>query len=96
MYDGNQIIFLATHDGKAIRYEEDDVRPMGRQAYGVRGMNLERGDYIVGMAVTPKERKKAKDAEADQASLILPLRNRATASAPTLTNTACNRAAVRA
>ena len=69
--DGNQIIFLATHDGKAIRYEEDDVRPMGRQAYGVRGMNLERGDYIVGMAVTPKERKKAKDAEADQASLIL-------------------------
>ncbi len=69
--DGNQIIFLATHDGKAIRFEEDDVRPMGRQAYGVRGMNLERGDYIVGMAVTPKERKKAKDGEADQASLIL-------------------------
>ena len=69
--DGNQIIFLATHDGKAIRYEEDDVRPMGRQAYGVRGMNLERGDYIVGMAVTPKERKKAKDDAADQANLIL-------------------------
>ncbi len=69
--DGNQIIFLATHDGKAIRYEEDDVRPMGRQAYGVRGMNLERGDYIVGMAVTPKERKKTKDSEADQANLIL-------------------------
>jgi DNA gyrase subunit A len=44
---------------------------MGRQAYGVRGMNLERGDYIVGMAVTPKERKKAKDNEADQANLIL-------------------------
>ncbi len=68
--DGSQIIFLATHDGKAIRFEEDNVRPMGRAAYGVRGMNLERGDYIVGMAVTPKERKKAKDGEA-QSSLIL-------------------------
>jgi len=68
--DANQIVFLATHDGKAIRFEEDDVRPMGRQAYGVRGMNLERGDYIVGMAVTPKERKKAKDGEAES-NLIL-------------------------
>ena len=63
--DGNQIVFLATHEGMAIRFEEDDVRPMGRAAYGVRGMNLEKGDYIVGMAVTPKERKKAKDGEAE-------------------------------
>jgi DNA gyrase subunit A len=63
--DGKQIVFLATHDGQAIRFEEDDVRPMGRAAYGVRGMNLDRGDYIVGMAVTPKERKKAKDGEAE-------------------------------
>src|SRR5579862_3696701 len=68
--DGNQIVFLATHDGQAIRFEEEDVRPMGRQAFGVRGMNLDRGDYIVGMAVTPKERKKAKDGEAES-NLIL-------------------------
>ncbi len=70
--DGNQIVFLATHDGQAIRFEEGDVRPMGRQAYGVRGMNLQRGDYIVGMAVTSKEkeRKKAKDGEAES-NLIL-------------------------
>ena len=68
--DGNQIVFLATHDGKAIRFEEEDVRPMGRAAYGVRGMMLEKGDYIVGMAVTPKERKKAKDGET-VSSLIL-------------------------
>jgi DNA gyrase subunit A len=68
--DGQQIIFLATHDGKAIRFEEDAVRPMGRAAYGVRGMHLDRGDYIVGMAVTPKELKKAKDGESE-ASLIL-------------------------
>src|SRR5579863_5329118 len=52
--DGNQIIFLASHDGQAIRFEEEDVRPMGRPAYGVRGMNLDKGDYIVGMAVTTK------------------------------------------
>ena len=68
--DGNQIIFLATHEGMAIRFDEENVRPMGRPAYGVRGMDLERGDYIVGMAVTPKERKKTKD-EADQSNLIL-------------------------
>ena len=40
--DGKQIVFLATHDGKAIRFEEDDVRSMGRPAYGVRGMDLDK------------------------------------------------------
>ena len=44
---------------------------MGRPAYGVRGMDLDKGDYIVGMAVTPKNRKKGKDGEADEANLIL-------------------------
>ncbi|HSA93838.1 MAG TPA: DNA gyrase subunit A [Terriglobales bacterium] len=53
--DGNQIVFLASHEGMAIRFEESDVRPMGRPAYGVRGMDMGKGDYIVGMAVTPKE-----------------------------------------
>src|SRR6266850_2262484 len=53
--DGNQIVFLASHEGQAIRFDEEDVRPMGRPAYGVRGMDLDKGDYIVGMAVTPKE-----------------------------------------
>jgi DNA gyrase subunit A len=38
----------------AIRFDEEDVRPMGRPAYGVRGMNLGPKDYIVGMAATPK------------------------------------------
>ena len=69
--DGNQIVFLATHDGKAIRFDEDNVRPMGRGAYGVWGMDLERGDYIVGMAITPKERSKAKNGDGQQANLIL-------------------------
>jgi len=55
--DGNQIIFLASHEGQAIRFDEEDVRPMGRPAYGVRGMDLDKDDYIVGMAVTPKPGK---------------------------------------
>ena len=53
--DGNQIVFLATHEGMAIRFDEENVRTMGRPAFGVRGMGLEKGDYVVGMAVTPKE-----------------------------------------
>jgi DNA gyrase subunit A len=57
--DGNQIVFLASHDGQAIRFDESDVRSMGRPAYGVRGMNFDKGDYIVGMATTPKDLKKA-------------------------------------
>ena len=69
--DGKQIIFLATHDGQAIRFNEDDVRSMGRPAYGVRGMDLSKGDYIVGMAVTPKEQKKGKNGDPDQSNLVL-------------------------
>ena len=52
--DGQQIVFLATHEGQAIRFDEADVRPMGRQAYGVWGIRMEKGDYLVGMATTPK------------------------------------------
>jgi DNA gyrase subunit A len=69
--DGSQIVFLATHEGKAIRFDEEDVRPMGRQAHGVRGMRLRKGDYIVGMAVTPKVRAKAKNSDEQEANLIL-------------------------
>ena len=57
--DGSQIIFLASHDGQAIRFDEGDVRSMGRPAYSVRGMNLDEKDYIVGMATTAKDAKKA-------------------------------------
>ena len=64
--DGSQIIFLASHDGQAIRFDESDVRDMGRPAYGVRGMKLDEKDYIVGMATTPKDPKKA-EAELEKA-----------------------------
>jgi DNA gyrase subunit A len=53
--DGSQIVFLATHLGMAIRFDENDVRSMGRPAYGVRGIDLAKNDYVVGVAVTPKE-----------------------------------------
>jgi DNA gyrase subunit A len=52
--DGSQIIFLASHEGMAVRFDESHVRPMGRAAYGVWGIDLEDKDYVVGMATTPK------------------------------------------
>ncbi|HWZ44289.1 MAG TPA: DNA gyrase subunit A [Candidatus Saccharimonadales bacterium] len=76
--DGDQLVFLASHEGMAIRFDEEDVRPMGRSAFGVRGMSLDKDDYLVGMAVTPKEGKrkssekgKEKESTADVPSLIL-------------------------
>ena len=51
--DGQQVIFLATHDGLAIRFNEQDLRPMGRPATGNRGINLRKGDFVIGAAVTP-------------------------------------------
>jgi DNA gyrase subunit A len=52
--NGNQIVFLASHEGMAVRFDESHVRPMGRAAYGVWGIDLEKGDYVVGMATTLK------------------------------------------
>jgi DNA gyrase subunit A len=52
--DGNQIVFLASHEGMAVRFDESHVRPMGRAAYGVWGIDLENGDYVIGMATTEK------------------------------------------
>ena len=52
---GDQFIFLGTHDGKAIRFQEQDVRHMGRQARGVRAMNLGKSDYLVGAEAVGEE-----------------------------------------
>jgi DNA gyrase subunit A len=52
--NGNQIVFIASHEGMAVRFDENHVRSMGRAAYGVNGINLDEGDYVVGMTVTPK------------------------------------------
>jgi DNA gyrase subunit A len=52
--DGQQIIFLASHEGMAVRFDENHVRSMGRSAYGVWGIDLGDNDYVVGMATTPR------------------------------------------
>ncbi len=52
--DGTCQIFIATHDGMAVKFNESDVRPMGRVARGVRGVNLRKGDFVVSVcAVSP-------------------------------------------
>ena len=49
--DGTKTLIIGTHGGNAIRFDEKDVRPMGRVARGVRGIKLEEGDYVVGISV---------------------------------------------
>jgi len=51
--NGNSEIFIGTHDGRAIRFNENDVRPMGRGAAGVKGISLRKDDYVVEMDVLP-------------------------------------------
>ena len=48
--DGARKILIATHDGMAVCFDENDVRAMGREAMGVRGIRLREGDYVVGAA----------------------------------------------
>lgn len=57
--DGKQQILIATNDGMAVRFNETDVRPMGRVARGVRGVNLRKGDFCVAVcAVSPEGAEK--------------------------------------
>jgi DNA gyrase subunit A len=53
--DGKQQLFIATHDGMAVRFNESDVRPMGRAARGVRGVNLRKGDFVVSVCAVDKD-----------------------------------------
>ena len=53
--NGQNYIFLGSREGQAIRFQEDQVRPMGRQARGVRAMDLAEGDYLIGMEVVEKD-----------------------------------------
>ena len=72
--DGASDVFIGTRQGKAIRFHEDDVRAMGRTAYGVRGIQLRDGDEVVAMQVakptgtllTVTERGYAKQTELDE------------------------------
>ena len=53
MTGGSDDIMLVTMRGQAIRFRESDIRPMGRQAAGVRAMRLKTGDEVVGMDIVP-------------------------------------------
>jgi DNA gyrase subunit A len=53
--DGKNQIFIATHDGMAVKFNESDVRPMGRATRGVRGVNLRQGDFVVSVCAVDKD-----------------------------------------
>jgi len=52
---GDETVFIGTHDGMCIRFPHADVREMGRQAYGVIGIRLDEGDYVVAMIACTSE-----------------------------------------
>ncbi len=56
--DGNKDILLGASNGKAIRFKETDVRDMGRNASGVRGMSLKDDEYLVGMTLSDESTEK--------------------------------------
>ena len=53
--DGTKQIFIATHDGMAIRFDEQDARPLGRVARGVRGISLRKDDFVVSACAVSKD-----------------------------------------
>ncbi len=55
--DGNDKIIIATHEGNAVCFDENDARVMGRTARGVRGIRLSEGDYVVGVALVDETKK---------------------------------------
>jgi DNA gyrase subunit A len=55
--DGEHDVMLFSDAGKAVRFDENDVRPMGRGARGVRGMHLEEGQNVIAMLVAENERQ---------------------------------------
>ena len=55
--DGEHDVMLFSSGGKAVRFEETDVRPMGRNAHGVRGMQLDRGQRVISMLVAEDEQQ---------------------------------------
>jgi DNA gyrase subunit A len=55
--DGQHDVMLFSDSGKAVRFDENDVRPMGRTARGVRGMNLEEGQQVIALLVAENEQQ---------------------------------------
>ncbi|QWD99996.1 DNA gyrase subunit A [Polynucleobacter sp. JS-Mosq-20-D10] len=71
--DGQHDVMLFSDAGKAVRFDENDVRPMGRTARGVRGMNLGEGHQVIAMLVAPAEAAEgAEVAVVDANGLVIP------------------------
>ncbi|MFC1727241.1 DNA gyrase subunit A [Patescibacteria group bacterium] len=58
---GEDQILLISYHGKSIRFDEKDARPMGRDTMGVKGINLKKGDYVIGMEVFKAKEDRPKD-----------------------------------
>ncbi len=58
-----QEVLLVSKKGKAIRFKQEDVRPMGRGAMGVKGMDLDKGDEVVAMGVAESSKKNKEEGE---------------------------------
>ncbi len=65
--DGRHDVMLFSDGGKAVRFDENDVRPMGRNARGVRGMNIEDGQSVIALLVADAETSEATGEDAAQA-----------------------------
>ncbi len=71
--DGQHDVMLFSDAGKAVRFDENDVRPMGRTARGVRGMNLGEGHQVIAMLVAPAEAAEGAEAVVvDATGLAIP------------------------
>ena len=73
--DGRHDVMLFSDGGKAVRFDENDVRHMGRQARGVRGMNLEEGQRVIAMLVAEAEASEAESAPGARNSVLTATEN---------------------
>ncbi|HEU5295445.1 MAG TPA: DNA gyrase subunit A [Burkholderiaceae bacterium] len=73
--DGKHDVMLFSDGGKAVRFDEDDVRPMGRQARGVRGMMLDDGQHVIAMLVADRDESLAAADGASRQSVLTATEN---------------------
>jgi DNA gyrase subunit A len=73
--DGRHDVMLFSDGGKAVRFDEDDVRPMGRAARGVRGMALEEGQNVIAMLVAGREEAEGADEAGARMSVLCATEN---------------------
>jgi DNA gyrase subunit A len=73
--DGQHDVMLFSDGGKAVRFDENDVRPMGRQARGVRGMMLDEGQSVIAMLVAEQDESQSVKSETARVSVLCATQN---------------------